>query len=351
MKKRSIQLMCQLERVFPPAFFDIQVHLLAHLVEEVEICGTVHARWMYWVERYMKVLKGYVRQAARPEGCMAAGHLHYEAMFIVSEAVQLFHRQAPTAWEEATEGLRMGTELLGKKKKYPLEGVKRAQVHNFVLEHDSRLEGWRAQYNEALVASGEAEFPDFLEWLTARVDALTLARGEDVVSEDVRSIVRGPSTVAWCTKHMRDSGRHFRVERMDINRRTSTDCGVYCMTMEEDGLPYCGNIQDIVEVDFGSFTQVLLGCTWYHKIVSGAGVSVEQDPCGFVRVDTSRTKPRRSSDSDVWVYPHLVDQCFYVPVQVGRADQRSWSLVVPTYPRRQRGVLKFAPDEAPPQDE
>ena len=60
MKGRVIQLMCLLEKVFPPALFDIQVHLLIHLVEEVEIGGTIHARWMYWVERYMKVLKGYV---------------------------------------------------------------------------------------------------------------------------------------------------------------------------------------------------------------------------------------------------------------------------------------------------
>src|SRR5665811_79260 len=76
MKIRVIELMCLLERVFPPAFFDIQIHLLIHLVEEVEIAGTVHARWMYWVERYMKVLKGYVCQATKSEGCMQYGHLY-----------------------------------------------------------------------------------------------------------------------------------------------------------------------------------------------------------------------------------------------------------------------------------
>ena len=52
MKGRVIELMCLLEKVFPPAFFDIQIHLFTHLVDEVEIAGTVHARWMYWVEVY-----------------------------------------------------------------------------------------------------------------------------------------------------------------------------------------------------------------------------------------------------------------------------------------------------------
>src|SRR5450759_2466034 len=47
MKERVIKLMCLLEKVFLPAFFDIQVHLVSHLVEEVEIAGTVHARWMF----------------------------------------------------------------------------------------------------------------------------------------------------------------------------------------------------------------------------------------------------------------------------------------------------------------
>ena len=43
-------------------------HLLIHLVEEVDICGPVYGRWMYLMERYMKVLKGYIRNKAKHEG-------------------------------------------------------------------------------------------------------------------------------------------------------------------------------------------------------------------------------------------------------------------------------------------
>jgi len=53
-----------LEKAFPPSFFDCQVHLLVHLVDEIAIAGPVHCRWMYWFERYMVVLKGYVRNHA-----------------------------------------------------------------------------------------------------------------------------------------------------------------------------------------------------------------------------------------------------------------------------------------------
>ena len=44
-------ILCKLEKIFPPAFFDVMVHLAIHLPEEVMLGGPVHYRWMYPVER------------------------------------------------------------------------------------------------------------------------------------------------------------------------------------------------------------------------------------------------------------------------------------------------------------
>jgi hypothetical protein len=63
--------LCMLEKVFPPSFFDVMSHLPIHLVQQLDICGPVHTRWMYPMERYLKKMKGYVRQRAQPEGSMA----------------------------------------------------------------------------------------------------------------------------------------------------------------------------------------------------------------------------------------------------------------------------------------
>ncbi|VVA40801.1 PREDICTED: transposase, partial [Prunus dulcis] len=65
---------------FPPSFFDIMVHLVVHLVREVRLCGPVYFRWMYPFERYMKVLKGYVQNRTRPEGCIAERYIAEEAV-------------------------------------------------------------------------------------------------------------------------------------------------------------------------------------------------------------------------------------------------------------------------------
>ncbi len=49
-----------LEKKFPPSFFDIMTHLLLHVVDELDVYGLVHNKWMYIMEQMMKVLKGYV---------------------------------------------------------------------------------------------------------------------------------------------------------------------------------------------------------------------------------------------------------------------------------------------------
>jgi hypothetical protein len=77
--------LCRLEMIFPPAFFDIMVHLPVHLAEEASLGGPVCYRWMYPVERYLCTVKGYVRNKAHPEGSIAEGYITEECMTFCSE--------------------------------------------------------------------------------------------------------------------------------------------------------------------------------------------------------------------------------------------------------------------------
>ena len=60
-------ILCQLEMYFPLSFFDIMVHLIVHLVRETKCCNLVYLRWMYLVDQYMKILKGYTKNLQCPE--------------------------------------------------------------------------------------------------------------------------------------------------------------------------------------------------------------------------------------------------------------------------------------------
>ena len=56
------------------------LHLTVHPVREVRLCG-VYFKWMYPFERIMKVLKVYVRNRNRSEGCIVE-------CYVVDEAIQ-----------------------------------------------------------------------------------------------------------------------------------------------------------------------------------------------------------------------------------------------------------------------
>jgi len=48
-------ILCKLERIFLPAFFDSMEHLPIHLTNEARLGGPVQYRWMYPFERYDKI--------------------------------------------------------------------------------------------------------------------------------------------------------------------------------------------------------------------------------------------------------------------------------------------------------
>jgi len=73
-------ILCQLEMYFPPAFFNITVHLIVHLVREIKCCGLVFLWCMYPVERYMKILKGYTKNLHRLEAFMVERYIAEETI-------------------------------------------------------------------------------------------------------------------------------------------------------------------------------------------------------------------------------------------------------------------------------
>ena len=85
---RDVEIVCLFEKELSMSFMDLQVHLLIHLVDEVELVGVVSCHWMFFLERYMKKLKGFVQQRAKPEGSMVEGYISYESFYYASEYIK-----------------------------------------------------------------------------------------------------------------------------------------------------------------------------------------------------------------------------------------------------------------------
>lgn len=73
-------ILCKLEKIFPPAFFDVMVHLTT----EAKLAGPVQYRWMYPIERFLLTLENYVHNKSKPEGSIAEGYLMEETTIFCS---------------------------------------------------------------------------------------------------------------------------------------------------------------------------------------------------------------------------------------------------------------------------
>jgi hypothetical protein len=129
-----------LEMEFHPSFFDIMTHLPYHLVEELDMCGPVTARWIYPVERYMKTLKGYIRNMARPEASMAEGYLKEECLGFVTKYLQSFDVVQRCVWDAEEEYGDMEEVLEGARKPYMMSPELHDAAHQYVLKNVAAMQ-------------------------------------------------------------------------------------------------------------------------------------------------------------------------------------------------------------------
>ncbi|XP_021985970.1 uncharacterized protein LOC110882197 [Helianthus annuus] len=128
--------LCELEKIFLPAFFDIMVHLPIHLVNEVTLGGPVQYRWMFFMERYLCKLKSYVRNKSHPEGSIAEGYLIEECLTFCSHYMHGVHA-SPNTHAVDNDDLEEENELIEPvfvNGGHPLGGKTRRQGKVFTLD-------------------------------------------------------------------------------------------------------------------------------------------------------------------------------------------------------------------------
>jgi hypothetical protein len=64
-------LLCKLEKIFPPGFFNPMQHLILHLPYEARMGDPVQGRWCYSIERFQKVLRTKCKNKCKIEASIA----------------------------------------------------------------------------------------------------------------------------------------------------------------------------------------------------------------------------------------------------------------------------------------
>ncbi|KMZ69495.1 hypothetical protein ZOSMA_211G00040 [Zostera marina] len=143
LEKSIVITLCNLEKIFPPNFFTIMIHLVVHLASEAKVVGPVHYRWMYPIERYLLTLKKYVRTRSHPEGSIAEKYLVDESMTFCSRFLHNVETKSNRT-ERYIDGYYDASTHTS------LTKLKHGQVHRYIIFNLDIIEIFRNLYIDDL---------------------------------------------------------------------------------------------------------------------------------------------------------------------------------------------------------
>nr|GEU78015.1 hypothetical protein [Tanacetum cinerariifolium] len=227
-QSKVVDILCNLKIIYPPALFDIMIHLVIHLPLEALEGGPIRPRWMFPFERLIKKLKGYVRNKAKLEGSIAEDYIVEEAMTIV---------------------FRLLCKSINLRSVIRFDAQELKKVIWYVLHNSPEIDTYRSQLKSKFLNKDmKEEFPD--------CESFALACGPTPAPISVNSCVV--------------NGVRFVVHSRD--KRRTTQNNDICSPGGKDGEMYYGQLQEILEFLYFSFKVVLFRVKWFDTTNEGRKV-------------------------------------------------------------------------------
>jgi hypothetical protein len=172
--------------------------------------------------------------------------------------------------------------------------------------------------------------PPFSEWFRSEVESEEL--GDNDVHDDVKALLQLPRNTATKYRSMYGYGYHCRIKSAKQHMKTA-DSGVVATFRRpfQNGqrdrniviasLEYVGNVEEILELDYGIVCLVVLVCTWVKANYRGPSSIIKKDRWGFTVANfESLIQPGYES----FAFPLHVDQ-----VYLSRCpDMPGWKVVI-----------------------
>jgi hypothetical protein len=106
LEEEILVLLCKLEKILPPGWFNPMQHLLVHLPYEAKIGGPQQYRWMYHIKRALKKLRAMVHNKAKVEGYITEEFKLKEIVYFSNVYFAEHHNvNAPTLWYNVDEDI------------------------------------------------------------------------------------------------------------------------------------------------------------------------------------------------------------------------------------------------------
>ncbi|KAL0544079.1 hypothetical protein IC582_019190 [Cucumis melo] len=258
------------------------VHLVVHLVREVKLCGPVYLRWMYPFERYMKVLKSFVRNRNRPEGCITEAQVCEETVQFCSDFLSGLDPIGLGSLNSREDKRTDRSLSAGTYVRLDIQQLKQAHLH--ILQNTKEV-------------------------------MYELHEGK-VVSNTIRWLAHGSNCGVMTYKGYMVNGSSYHTKSRDGHRTIQNSGMLVATTMQVSSakgknpvigdMSFYGIIEDIWEVSYNTFNTVLF--------------CIRTDDLYFTLVDLSRI----GHSSNSFIIATYGKQVFYVSDPI---DSR-WSVVV-----------------------
>ncbi|KAK1650303.1 hypothetical protein QYE76_068108 [Lolium multiflorum] len=324
LQEEIVEILCELEIYFPPAFFDIMVHLLVHVVDDIIHLGPTFLHNMMPFERLNGVIKGFVRNRARPDGSIAKGFLTYECISFCQNYLSTENEDVglPTrkhvgrlAGFGHREGYRaMHVGIAGRHANFD-------RAHRVALQHIELVSPWVDKHKSLI----EQKFIDlgrprktgdvtkehnssFTGWFKKRLLESPTPMPSTEEQKLIFSLSQGPGHNVRTYQSYDINGYRFYTEEKDKNSEYQNS-GVTMLSYTDDKTDvkerFYGRIEEIWELDYVGVTMPMFRVRWAK--------SVEKDGLYFTTMVIPDAKSKTpSAKNEPWVLASQVDQCFFI---------------------------------------
>ncbi|CAM8944242.1 unnamed protein product [Rhodiola kirilowii] len=274
---------------------------------------------MYPFERYMKILKSYVRNRHRPEGCIVEGYITEEAVefctnFLGNTAAVGIPR--PCHFDRFNE-----KGISGQKYKNP-SFDELTKAHFYVLQHMPDITPFIEQHLNILRSAFSRKSEQWLQkehcrsfcnWLRCNEILNNQANSEEESDDLVKWLMPGPTPTVYTWNAYDINGFCFHTKAQD-DQTVMQNSGVTLVaettlvSSVRDQNPiyapinYFGVIEEIWELDYVKFRVPIFKCKWVNNS------SVRTDEYGMTFADFRR----EGSKDEPFIMAEQARQVFYV---------------------------------------
>ena len=186
--------MGQIEKFFPPSFFDIMPHLMMHMVDQVMWLRPMYLHEMWPYERFMSILNCYVHNRAHPEGSMIERYCAEEVIKACQDYLREEDRRA-LGWPVSRhKGRLVGKGNTGRKTFIDKEYTQVEEAHCCVLQYLSVMKPFIEKHIALIRAENPGRSEQWIVREQKRLFGKWLGEQELSEGETLRRLAQGPSS-------------------------------------------------------------------------------------------------------------------------------------------------------------